>query len=113
MKLNFLIIALITCFGCTNNETKNEEEVTKKIEDLSNTPVQEGYQPTHKIDFSHSIHAELKQTKDCNYCHEKPETKIELNLCASCHDVKLKSMDKLDYYSKLDSISVIIRKFEK
>ena len=65
MKLNFLIIALITCFGCTNNETKNEEEVTKKIEDLSNTPVEEGYQPTHKIDFSGNKSADMADAQNC------------------------------------------------
>jgi hypothetical protein len=85
--------------------------VIEKFDSLSKKPVEEGYVPEHKIDFSHSINSEQKLTSDCNYCHKIPDTKVKLNLCVTCHDVNLTSIDKLDYYDKLDTISAFIRKF--
>lgn len=113
MRIQILILIILTSLSCTNNSSKNVEQVIEKFDTLSKEPVEEGYVPEHKIDFSHSLHSEQKLTNDCNYCHKKPNTKVELNLCASCHDVNMKSIEKFDYYDKLDSISAFVRKFEK
>jgi len=113
MRIQILILIILTSVSCTNNDSKNVKGKIEKFDSLSKEPVEEGFVPEHKIDFSHSIHSEQKLTSDCNYCHKKPNTKVELNLCASCHAVNLKPLNKLDYYVKLDSISTFVRKLKK
>ncbi len=113
MRNQILISVIVITIGCTNTNSSNNEGVIEKFDSLIKEPVYEGYVPEQKIDFSHQIHAEQKLTKDCYYCHKKPNTKVELNLCAKCHNFNMKEMDKLNYYVQLDSISTKIRKLNK
>jgi|GEM_PF-5043104 len=64
----FLVILGLSASRCTNSEI---------------LPLDEGYKPDHKIDFSHVKHEKI----DCKLCHDPKvttEKKVEL-LCAKCH----------------------------
>jgi hypothetical protein len=104
---------LIIIASCSENNSKNGIAKIEKVDSLVNVNEVEGYEPEHKIDFSHSIHAEQKLTNDCNYCHKQPNTKVNLNLCAECHNVNMNNLTKLDYYDQLDSISAFVRNLHK
>lgn len=81
--------------------------------DSSALDVEEGYTPKHKIDFSHSIHAEITETSDCYYCHQTSGEKVKLSLCSSCHQIEKSAFERSDYYEKLEAISSYIRSFKK
>lgn len=70
----FLYLFFFAVNGCTN-------ETEPKI-----LPLDEGYKPDHKIDFSHELHAQI----DCKYCHNsatdgKREGIPATNVCMKCH----------------------------
>lgn len=96
-------------YGCTNQNTKPVERVVDVFDSLAHAPVEEGYVPEHKIDFSHSIHSQLDETNDCKSCHKTPGEKVEFSICTSCHKMENRSFENIDYYDQLDSISAYIR----
>ena len=63
------------------------------IDGLYNIGIQQGYQPTQPIAYSHKLHAGDLEI-DCNYCHTgvtkaKNANIPSLNICMNCHsDVK-------------------------
>ena len=61
------------------------------IDGLYTIGIQQNYQPTHPIAFSHKIHAGQYEI-DCNYCHtgvniSKSANIPAVNICMNCHGV--------------------------
>lgn len=75
----FLVIIGLSVSHCTDPEI---------------LPLDEGYKPDHKIDFSHELHAKV----DCKYCHNpandgKKEGIPAAKVCMKCHkEEKAKSV---------------------
>lgn len=103
MKIQLFLAILITTACTANSSSKN---TTKNL-------VEEGYVPKQKIDFSHVVHSDPNGASNCSSCHKEPNTKVELNVCATCHSVPLNSLQSLEYYVQLDSISAHVRKLNE
>jgi cytochrome c2 len=69
--------------------------------------IQQGYQPTQPIAFSHKIHAGQFEI-DCNYCHTgvrkgKSANIPSPNICMNCHgEIKKESAEIAKIYAALD-----------
>ncbi len=69
--------------------------------------VQQGYQPTQPIAFSHKIHAGQYEI-DCNYCHtgvrkSKAANIPSANICMNCHSaIKTESPEIAKIYKAID-----------
>lgn len=69
--------------------------------------VQQGYQPTQPIAFSHKIHAGQYEI-DCNYCHtgvrkSKAANIPSANICMNCHtSIKTESSEIAKIYKAID-----------
>lgn len=69
--------------------------------------VQQGYQPTQPIAFSHKIHAGQYEI-DCNYCHtgvrkSKAANIPSANICMNCHSaIKTESPEIQKIYAAID-----------
>ncbi len=69
--------------------------------------VQQGYQPTQPIAFSHAIHAGQYEI-DCNYCHtgvrkSKSANIPSPNICMNCHsEIKTESPEIQKIYAAVD-----------
>lgn len=88
-------------------------EINSLIQKLSTSPVNAGYVPEQKIDFSHPIHNQLEGYNDCKKCHVVPNQKVDLLLCTECHQVKKEQFASKNYYQNLDSISSFVRSLNK
>jgi mono/diheme cytochrome c family protein len=70
--------------------------------------VQQGYQPTQPIAFSHKIHAGQYEI-DCNYCHtgvnkSKSANIPSPNICMNCHSaIKTESKEIQKIYAAVDN----------
>jgi len=69
--------------------------------------VQQGYQPTQPIAFSHKLHAGQYEI-DCNYCHtgvrkSKSANIPSANICMNCHsEIKTESEEIQKIYAAID-----------
>ena len=69
--------------------------------------VQQGYQPTQPINFSHKIHAGQYEI-DCNYCHTgvrkaRSANIPSPNICMNCHtEIKKESVEIQKIYAAMD-----------
>ena len=69
--------------------------------------VQQGYQPTQPINFSHEIHAGQYEI-DCNYCHtgvrkSRSANIPSPNICMNCHsEIKSESVEVQKIYAAVD-----------
>lgn len=69
--------------------------------------VQQGYQPTQPINFSHQIHAGQYKI-DCNYCHtgvrkSRSANIPSANICMNCHiEIKKESAEIQKIYAAID-----------
>ena len=75
----FLYILFFALVGLSTSHCTNSSN--PKI-----LPLKEGYQPDHKIEFSHELHAQI----DCKYCHNsktngKTESLQTTSICMKCH----------------------------
>jgi len=77
------------------------------IDSLFAVGVQQGYQPTQPIAFSHKLHAGQYEI-DCNYCHtgvriSKNANIPSANICMNCHvEIKQESPEIQKIYAALD-----------
>ncbi len=77
------------------------------IDGLYTVGVQQGYEPTQPIAFSHAIHAGEYEI-DCNYCHtgvtkSKNANIPSANICMNCHgEIKTDSEEIQKIYAALD-----------
>ncbi|MGL1885654.1 MAG: c-type cytochrome [Reichenbachiella sp.] len=78
------------------------------IDGLFTVGVQQGYQPTQPIAFSHQIHAGENQI-DCNYCHtgvrkSKNANIPSPNICMNCHSaIKTESPEIAKIYDAVEN----------
>lgn len=78
------------------------------IDGLFTVGVQQGYQPTQPIAFSHKIHAGVNQI-DCNYCHtgvrkSKNANIPSPNICMNCHSaIKTESPEIAKIYEAVEN----------
>ncbi|UXP32889.1 c-type cytochrome [Reichenbachiella agarivorans] len=78
------------------------------IDGLFTVGVQQGYQPTQPIAFSHKIHAGDNQI-DCNYCHtgvrkSKNANIPSPNICMNCHSaIKTESPEIQKIYTAIET----------
>ena len=60
------------------------------IDGLYTVGIQQNYQPTQPIAFSHKVHAGQYEIEDCNYCTgvniSKSANIPSVNICMSCHN---------------------------
>ena len=75
----FLYIFIFAIVGLSTSHCTNSNNA--KI-----LPLEEGYHPVHKIEFSHEIHEQI----DCKYCHNsasdgKTEGIPATSICMKCH----------------------------
>ena len=77
------------------------------IDGLFTVGVQQGYQPTQPIAFSHKIHAGQYEI-DCNYCHtgvrkSKSANIPSANICMNCHSaIKTESPEIKKIYAAVE-----------
>ncbi|MFT4536615.1 MAG: mono/diheme cytochrome c family protein [Saprospiraceae bacterium] len=77
------------------------------IDGLFTVGVQQGYEPTQPIAFSHKIHAGDNQI-DCNYCHtgvrkSKSANIPSANICMNCHSaIKTESKEIQKIYAAIE-----------
>lgn len=77
------------------------------IDGLFNVGVQQNYEPTQPIAFSHALHAGEYEI-DCNYCHtgvmkSKNANIPSANICMNCHgQIKTESSEIAKIYKALD-----------
>lgn len=112
MRIQILILILLTSLNCTNtnNNSKNVERVIEKFDSHPKEHLDDGYVPEHNIDFSHSTHSQINELNDCKKCHVTKGEKVELKICSNCHHNNIHESLNLTYYERLDSISTYIRK---
>ena len=78
------------------------------IDGLFTVGVQQGYQPTQPIAFSHEIHAGQYEI-DCNYCHtgvrkSKSANIPSANICMNCHSaIKTESKEIQKIYAAVEN----------
>ena len=78
------------------------------IDGLFTVGVQQGYQPTQPIAFSHEIHAGQYEI-DCNYCHtgvrkSKSANIPSANICMNCHSaIKTESPEIQKIYAAVEN----------
>jgi len=78
------------------------------IDGLFTVGVQQGYQPTQPIAFSHEVHAGVNEI-DCNYCHtgvrkSKNANIPSPNICMNCHSaIKTESPEIQKIYAAVEN----------